>query len=432
MFITRRPLGLIATPGTYLSVEAYSEYVETRIVSHSVVSSSDIIVYHPSSALDIREYDFRSRKILKYIQAEVKEFAPDVVCIGCFAPEKKLSLKKGWSDVARSVKAVSPSSKIILEVKSPLLMSGLKLKRVQEEMASGQSSLDAIIAPAIGMVETWLPIIEVPFLQHRSILDFNKIKRRAVQSEIQPCRKIIFSGSLEKRRKIGELLKLIANLQANHREALVFDFYGDGAAKSDLIELAKELGLQDVVSFKGALLQRELFNIYCLYDAGLAWVPKEKYDSAPSLKLYEYCAAGLIPIATNTKGHNLLKEFGFEFEVFDENKDSFLSVLVRISKDGFPSTSLNNNLEIAQKSDYRVVIRDEILPFYETVVNAKHQCSSKPEGAEVIDLLSNTKFISNFDVENARSIFFRCCFEIPRIHFKKLKRIIRSLLLGRP
>lgn len=378
MFISRRPLGLIATPGTYLSVEAYSTYAETRIISHSIINSSDIIVHQPSMKLDMKKIDFTSKDVLKLIQSEVKLFSPDFVCIGCFSPEKNQhSTKNGWSDVAKCIKAVRPTSKVVLEVKSPLLLSGDRLLKMQKRMGFGQLYLDAVIAPAIGMVETWLPSLEVPFLEHRSIIDCKGIRVNLPTAEKIFCRKIIFSGSLEKKRKIDELLKLIAKLPAELRMALTFDFYGEGTVKGALVRLTEELGLNEIVNFNGSLLQKDLFEIYCQYDAGLAWVPKEKYDSAPSLKLSEYCAAGLIPIATNTKGHDSLKAFGFQLEIFEETEVSFSATMEKIFYTGFHTSSIKKNLQLVQKSDYRTVIKDEILPFYQklSLVGGQSQAS---------------------------------------------------------
>lgn len=370
MFITRQPLGLIATPGTYLSIEAYSENVRTRVISHSVLNSSDIIVHQPSSNLDIKKYDFKDARILESISSEVIDFKPDIVCIGCFAPvQRRKKNQIDWSDVAQKIKLVSPNSKIILEVKSPLLANGILLETIQERLAPGQRFLDAIIAPSLGAAKTWLPNILVPFLGHRLIFDRSSIVRKSTFEN--DCRKIVFSGSLAKKRKIDQLVHFIANLPQQLLNTLSIDFYGDGPAKKNLILLVEELSLSKIIRFKGALPQKELFKIYCQYDAGLAWVPSEKYNSAPSLKLTEYCAAGLIPIATNTEGHRLLTEYGFKVEFFNETADSFSEVMERIVQYGFPSDNLIKNLKLAEKSDYQTVINEEILPFYRNILKSK-------------------------------------------------------------
>lgn len=364
LFVTPRPLGMIATPGTYLSVEGYAEHCEVEVVAKPVTSPGEIIVHTPSRALPTTLLDPDQEDFEERVKDVIRRFQPDILCVA------------SWLRLPRLVRAVReefPRVKICLEVKSPVLNPD-PVKR-EQNLARWQrveNCFDAIIAPARGMVDTYLPNFRGPFLQHRSVLDYGRIAKKELEADIERviCRKLVFSGSLAPLRQIDRLLELIARLPLELRQSLQVDFYGDGSARADLERYADKLGLTGSVRFLGAVQQEKLFQLYRNYDAGIAWVPRELYDSAPSLKLIEYCAAGIAPVATSSGGHLLLREHGFHIDYFDEHDEqAFAHLLTRVSSEGVHAPRLRENIRLAEKFDYRSVIGEEILPFYQRIAS---------------------------------------------------------------
>jgi len=277
-----------------------------------------------------------------------------------------------WPGLHRLIKELRddfPAVKLCLEVKSPVIMRNAE-KRAQNtaQWRRVQQCIDAIIAPSRGMAETYLAAFDRPFMQHRSIIDYSKIEKRSLELDRVACRRFVFSGSIARLRQIDKLLVLISQLPPAVLRTIQIDFFGDGDVRGELESLAAQLGLRETVRFMGAIPQAELFRIYKNYDAGIAWVPKELYDSAPSLKLIEYCASGIVPLATSSKGHQLLNTYGFHVEYFDEDDgQSFVELMTRVCADGADAHALRENVRQARSFDFRSVIGNEILPFYRSL-----------------------------------------------------------------
>ncbi len=367
LFVSPRPLGLMATPGTYLSVEAYAEHFEVEVVAKPVQSPDEIIVHTPPESIRTTLLDPLDAHYARDVAEVVRRFRPDIVCLGSSA---------GVHRLIKGLRQEFPDVPITLEVKSPMVIpSEKKRARAESEWQQVRGAVDAVIAPARGMAETFLGDMEQPFLRHRSIIDFHGIEKKTFDSPRLVCRKFVFSGSLSKLRKIDKFLKLLARVPRDVRSGITVDFFGDGPDREEFVQLHRRLGLEGCVRFLGAIPQAELFTRYREYDAGLAWVPTELFDSAPSLKLIEYCASGLAPVATASSGHLLLKEYGFQVDYFEENEQSFAQTLTRMCTEGVASAPLLENVRNAEKFDYRSVIGNEIVPFYNEI------CGTQDRGA---------------------------------------------------
>ena len=69
MFITDKPFGLIATPGTYLILEAYANYCHVKAFTTAEVSSNHSIVHNLPDFLDATTIALKNHtyRINKYI-----------------------------------------------------------------------------------------------------------------------------------------------------------------------------------------------------------------------------------------------------------------------------------------------------------------------------------------------------------------------------
>ncbi len=413
LFISPRPFGLIATPGTYLSIEAYSEHCDIHVIAKPRTSEDEIIVHFTEKKLQMTLIDprdqFYSSKVIKVI----KRIKPDIICIGQW-------LK--WNKLVSSIRDVFPDIFISLEIKSPAVIKNKdKLKRVRNKWQSKHHDVDAIIAPAKGMVNTFIKKLESPFLQHNSIIDYNAIMKKNYQNGRKICQTFIFAGSISQHRRLDKFFILFKKLPKHILDTIKIDFYGDGPYRNELVQLRDNLNLNETIHFFGTLPQKELYKKYKEYDAGIAWVPINIYDSAPSLKLIEYCASGIVPIATSSNGHLMLKERGFYIKYFDEhNEKSFIDTFIEICTKGVNTEELRINMKLAINYDYNFVIEQQILPFYFQELNNK---LNRKKYDNTIDSVNN-KIKNNSDnflyrwIKNAIFIF------VNKLIYKIKKRIL--------
>jgi glycosyltransferase involved in cell wall biosynthesis len=361
LFISPRPIGLIATPGTYLSIEAYTRLYECAIIAKPKTRDNEIIVHSPRVDYELIEFDPADKEYINLIKVFAHSYSPDILCIGS-SPK--------WDHIATMMRESFPGLVIVLEVKSPSLIDNpLKMHERQLAWQHASNSLSGVIAPSVDMIKSYISNITCPFFIHRSIIDYKGIEKKTYTSNLSHFRKFIFTGSLGPTRKIDKLLHCIAAIPISHLKNISIDIYGDGPVLEDLILLSKELNLVGVVNFKGAIRQKDLFKLYKNYDAGIAWVPSELFDGAPSLKLIEYCAAGLVPVATSTAGHKLLADYGFKVWYFNPSDiNSFAELLVEMINVGAASEPLINNIERASEFDYIEVISNQIFNFYSALL----------------------------------------------------------------
>ena len=361
LYLSPRPYGLIATPGTYLMAEGYNALFDYTLVC-SPRKPEDTIVHEKRENLKITELDLENPDNYPELMRLTRELEPDIVCIPSWTR---------WHEISQTVLESGSKAAIVLEVKSPIFVSGKLKARRQARYLSRLSNIDMVITPTRAMAETWFNTkIDKPLLEHRQLIDSRSIRPKVLDKLIKP-RKFIYTGTLHPKRNLAKLLFYISELPKELLESCQFDFYGDGEAKEGLKAVTKELRLEDRVRFMGAYPQKELFEKYRDYDAGLAWVPAKLFNDAPSLKLLEYCASGLVPIATKNQGHKLLSEKGFNVVYFDETQKSFCDTIATLAFAGYNAENCKINVKLAKHYDYKRVTRNEIYPFYKQYIERK-------------------------------------------------------------
>jgi glycosyltransferase involved in cell wall biosynthesis len=391
MFISPRPYGAIATPGTYLSVEAYAKFFDVHLIC-SRRRERDIIVFEKRGTFLTTEISFQESVPVASMAKKLQQFYKNITQ----APHK-LSLQKelpwlettlelmlnfnpdlvvfpAWKHTPRcilAVKKILPNVSIFVEVKSPLLAKNERyIEKVRSIYERVQKDIAGIIGPSLGMIQSAIPAkITQPVLTHRSIINYHGIEKKQFPNEIVPCIKFIFAGSLEDVRQIDVFIRLMARLPNSVLNAVNINIFGDGGSRDKLESLVEELGLGQTVHFLGVISQEALLKQYKDHDVGLAWVPQEFFAKTPSLKLIEYCAAGLVPLATDNDGHKILSEKGFHIEYFtEEDPESFVTAIGKLVAKGYSADKLRNNIELASSYDYTNVIEQEIIPFYKEVL----------------------------------------------------------------
>jgi len=112
---------------------------------------------------------------------------------------------------------------------------------------------------------------------------------------------VIFPGGLQWHQGLDIAIRAFAKIRAELTNA-EFHIYGDGNAKSSLVELAQELGLNGAVRFFEPTSVRKIAGIMAQADLGV--VPK-RADSfgneAYSTKIMEFMAVGVPAVISSTK-----------------------------------------------------------------------------------------------------------------------------------
>ncbi|HEV2336877.1 MAG TPA: glycosyltransferase, partial [Stellaceae bacterium] len=152
---------------------------------------------------------------------------------------------------------------------------------------------------------------------------------------------------------------------------ITIDMFGGGPSKEALIEFVDNNGLGMIVRVNDSLPQDKLWEVLPTYDAGLAWVPREIFDAAPSLKMLEYLASGLVVVASATTGHKRNIEEGFRAVLFEENFDSFSRAIEQVYMTGCSRADIERNLALIKRRDWDSVVTGHLLPAFDELLDSK-------------------------------------------------------------
>jgi glycosyltransferase involved in cell wall biosynthesis len=354
VFISPRPFGLMGTPGAYLLVESYAKSADVHIISNTNKNNAQI-VYQPEGKTNHYELDFSDHRFLEKISSVVKKICPDIIIMGNYAK---------WFDIAAVLRPKCRDTAFVLDIKSPLIIdnNNSAFQKVKREGNKNMHLLDLVMTRCKEDVDTWIPGCQVQILEYPlgiKLQDYMPQKKDDAQIF---CQKFVYIGAIHPRRELDRLIQYISMIPETLRNQLVFDFFGDGPAIKDLLSLVKKLGIEDIVHFKGCLDSRAVAAKLPEYDAGIAWVPHGLYEFAPSLKLMEYLAAGLVPLAMDTWAHKNYAEKGFHVQFFADSFDSFCNTIQDLFHKGIPVSHREENLKQITMHDWDVIATEKILP----------------------------------------------------------------------
>jgi len=164
---------------------------------------------------------------------------------------------------------------------------------------------------------------KITFIPH-GVSDYfynNKLDKKITE----PVRLITVSRLL-KLKNIDLVIKSLSTLKTD----FVFDIYGDGAERESLLQLIKQLNLQDKVRLKGFVNNYELPYIFLKYDLFIM----TSYPETLGRVYFEAMAGGLPVIASKRTGIDGLIEEGTEGFLLDTfDKDKFTKDLNQIISD---------------------------------------------------------------------------------------------------
>ncbi len=366
VFISPRPFGLMGTPGTYLLTESYSKYVDVCVISNQKTNCNNPIVYQSGNRSNIYEINFSKKTFIFEAEPIIRKFQPDLIIIGNYSR---------WYEISADIKSKFPQAIIILDIKSPLIVDDdTKLyDHIQRKGDECSFLLELVMTRCLGDVDTWVPHCTTPVLEYPLGVRTTDYIPTIIKDKSIQCSKFVYVGALHERRKLDAMIRYISLLPEDLRSSLKFDFYGSGPALDGLVKLSKKLGLEKIISFKGFVDSESLARVLSDYDAGVAWVPHEVYNDAPSLKLMEYLAAGLVPIATDTAAHVKYGEKGFHIEFFSDSAESFEEVIRNLNETGFHVDQREENLQNITNYDWDRITSQVILPAFAELVDGRSE-----------------------------------------------------------
>lgn len=141
---------------------------------------------------------------------------------------------------------------------------------------------------------------------------------------------LISVGSMNYERKLSIFLRGFARAVEAAGSQLHLVFVGDGEAKSDLIELATDLGVTDSTMFLGRVPFDEVPEYLSAADLGVSHIsPTTPQSIQPALKVSEYLANGLPVLATETNGNSIYIEDGYNGFLYREQPDLIADAIQR-------------------------------------------------------------------------------------------------------
>jgi colanic acid biosynthesis glycosyl transferase WcaI len=146
---------------------------------------------------------------------------------------------------------------------------------------------------------------------------------------------ILHSGSMGVKQGLANVIRAAALLRDSAPEAR-WVFIGDGETRSEIVQLAKQLGMEGIVIFRPFFPEEDIARLFAAADILLLNQIKEVKDTVIPSKLLTYMAAGkavLAAVNDCSQGAALLRNAGGGEVVEPENPESLADAVRRLMKD---------------------------------------------------------------------------------------------------
>lgn len=287
----------------------------------------------------------------------LKSFNPDLIYLFNFP---------GWPQITEEVAALCPQAKIVLDIKTPLLKEGAERNAIQAAGQVAAVRLSLIVSLARDSVKSWIPKCKVPQVQYPlgiEVASYKNVDFLQYDERIKEITSFVYVGSLHLHRKIDILIEGFAKFAKIH-PGVALHIYGRGSARAEasLRRVIAKNELSEVVFLHGFMDHADLISRLHTFDAGIAWVPREKYDTSPSLKCLEYLAVGLPIVATATQAHCQLVEGGFHIALADDCSEALSDALCRFVASPPSVEDLQSNQKKVRSFDFENIIDHHVMP----------------------------------------------------------------------
>lgn len=354
LYVSMNPLGYIGGNAHYFFPTCVAKRENVLLLCPRPEEKHKKYIVRSRFDFEYKLFDTSSERLVQLIDT-AEAFKPDVI---------HLFRALNSSFYAATIKRrLSFTPKVVVDVRSPLLATGIRRYRQRLHNQFLPLFCDAILTHSYPSVATHIPYcwktpVEIPLGVDLSAFRSPKLCPSGV------TKKIVFIGSLHQNRKLDCLLEGVAHAVHNLGVPCELDIYGTGPAEDNLRQLSLQLQLTGHVNFLGAVSQPVLFKKLAQYDLGIGYVPNGQYDSAPSLKVLEYVAAGLPVIASDTEGHREFCRRGIMLELFENTKVGLASCIQKISTRFVDEKSIANNLKAIEAYDWQSIVDNKLIPVY--------------------------------------------------------------------
>jgi len=370
IFISLCPFGTVGYTGSFMisTIVSKRDYETYLIINDAVIENLEItlnIKDEFKEVINLQKEKTLLQNILQILN-EIKRIKPDIVHVfyhskGFLIPtiwnlKNPFSKYPKWLIDIRSQAVLDKKRSFYKKLLDPLKQIGFDIISAQE-FSSAKSQLGT----------TLKPVFEVP-----PGVNFNYFKKPdySKQPSIIKCKKLLYVGAITKTRKIDFLVNIIANVKSKlpPSENFVLDLYGDGDLVDNLKIQIKDLGLEDVVFYKGVITQEELFKKMANYDLGLAFVPYDQFYNAPPLKTLEYMAADMFVIGSDTAG-NMLYVTHDKSGILVKNEIEAMGIeILNAVITGLPLVYKQNAYLAAKEYDWDNLIDTKLIPNYKKLL----------------------------------------------------------------
>ena len=344
-----------------------------------------------------------SRDAINRIIRYLHRFDPDIIYIFNFTY---------WPNLVSSLKKSFSNKKFVLDIKSPLLEDGDLRLKIQQTGEPVHTALDAIVTLAQENVPTWIPNCSVPVHIYPLGIDCRGFRPKKAVGR-KTCRRFVYIGILHEKRRLDQLITAFHTFLTTYCWDAVLDIYGTGPDHERLAAMIDALPTRNAITLCGLRSQKELKHLLHTYDAGIAWVPYEEYDTSPSLKAVEYMAAGLPILGSDTRAHQRLEEYGCSLSYFKNTPASLGEALNQLTVSGFSLERVERNLRAVAQFDYHAIIQTFFCPLFEKIL------AGNPKALERILFVGPISFMPGLWETRASYIFpdlFRAVPEKFKIH----------------
>jgi len=353
-FVTRGPFGVIGGAASYMLPTVASLRNDVLVCAPHSPASKEKVVFKNSEIDIVNIFSASNSRLVLNLYSELRRFKPDIVHV--FQSPKCLLY---FSEL----RSLFPKTKWILDIRTQIITDdSVQRRRMLGKFFFSQFYVDHIFSQSIHTISSSLPVRLKKFSELPIGLSINDFVAR--ENPPQSVSRFIFVGLLAKQREIDILIKAFGEFSAKTDKAVSLDLIGDGNDAAELKRLCQDQGF-DNIKFLGVMEQRKIAETLHRYDAGIAYVPYEKYMWAPSLKSLEYAASGLPILASDTEGHKDYSErFGFTFNYFSNDHRGIVSGIESIvEKTGFKKER-SDNLSAVRRFDWEHIFNSDVLPVY--------------------------------------------------------------------
>ena len=359
-FLTRGPFGALGSAASYMFPSILSDYCEVLVLSpHEKLQKEEIVnLDNDLSVVRLVEEEPTARVLEIY--RELERFKPDIVHVFqspfCLLYFSNLML-------------AFPNTSWVLDFRSPLLTKKMRTRRrMLRRYFYSQLFADKIFSHSTLTIRDNLPYRFRSYTEIPPGVTLNRFSPKKFQNLL--LEKFIYVGSVSKSRDIEFIVYAFGEFVEKAQSKRTLDIFGGGDALTEIQQLVKKRNWK-FIRIHGAVDQATLQSKIVEFDVGIAYVPNGKFERAPSLKSLEYAAAGLPILASRTSGHlEYEKRYGFQLNMFENNLESFNSVMQNLPNKSLKS-QVKNNLKAVEPFDWKRIVQERLLPEYEALVKRK-------------------------------------------------------------